>query len=91
MFDDGAQCSCEKYTYIRDIELLVLSLQYKIALTVFLQKSTKRLKLIVNFFENSEISNIFSKLGLQPTQGNPNTGVSCYVRTSLYLLGFIIS
>ena len=45
-----SKCNDEKYTYIRDIELLVLSLQYKIALTVFLQKSTKRLKLIVNFF-----------------------------------------
>ena len=44
MFDDAAQCNDEKYTYIRDIELLVLSLQYKIALTVFLPKSTKRQK-----------------------------------------------
>ena len=42
MFDDAAPCSCGNKSYIRDIEPLMLSLQYKIALTVFLPKSTKR-------------------------------------------------
>ena len=42
MYADVPLCSCEIKSYIRDIELLVLSLQYKIALTVFLQKCTKR-------------------------------------------------